>query len=69
MSIVRPCQTYGPNFTESDTRVYAQFNRNILRDEDIIMKSAGDQVRSWYYVVDCALGLLYVLSKGNDKEA
>jgi len=69
VSIARPCHTYGPNFTESDTRVYAQFIRNILKGEDIIMKSTGEQVRSWCYVVDCALGILYVLTKGNDKEA
>ena len=67
--IARPCHTYGPNFTESDTRVYAQFIRNILRDEDIVMKSTGEQVRSWCYVVDCALGILYVLLKGKNKEA
>lgn len=69
VGIARPCHTYGPNFTESDTRVYAQFIRNTLRGEDIIMKSAGKQVRSWCYVVDCALGILYVLMKGKDKEA
>lgn len=69
VSIARPCHTYGPNFTESDTRVYAQFIRNILNGEDIIMKSTGEQVRSWCYVVDCALGILYVLIKGNNQEA
>ena len=28
--IARPCHTYGPYFTESDNRVYAQFIRNIM---------------------------------------
>jgi len=69
VSIARPCHTYGPNFTETDTRVYAQFIRNILRGEDIVMKSTGEQVRSWCYVVDCALGVLYVLLCGQNKEA
>lgn len=67
--IARPCHTYGPNFTDSDTRVYAQFIRNILNGEDIVMKSNGEQVRSWCYVVDCALGILYVLFNGQNKEA
>lgn len=67
--IARPCHTYGPNFTESDTRVYAQFIRNILRGEDIVMKSSGEQFRSWCYSVDEALGILYVLLKGNRCEA
>lgn len=67
--VVRPCHVYGPNFTESDNRVYAQFIRNILNDEDIIMKSSGEQFRSWCYSVDCVSGLLYVLLKGVSGEA
>lgn len=63
-SIARPCHTYGPHFTESDTRVYAQFIRNVLRGEDIVMKSTGSQFRSWCYVVDCASGILFVMLKG-----
>ena len=67
--IVRPCHVYGPNFTESDNRVYAQFIRNILHEEDIVLKSKGEQVRSWCYVVDCVSALLYVLLKGASGEA
>lgn len=67
--IARPCHTYGPYFTESDNRVYAQFIRNILNDEDIVMKSQGEQFRSWLYVVDCAVAMLLLLTKGNSGEA
>lgn len=69
VSIARPCHTYGPHFTESDTRVYAQFIRNVLRGEDIVMKSTGEQFRSWCYVVDCANGIIHVLLKGACGEA
>lgn len=69
VSIARPCHTYGPNFTDNDTRVYAQFIRNVLRGEDIVMKSTGEQFRSWCYVVDCASGLLHILLKGRNGEA
>lgn len=62
--IARPCHIYGPNFTESDNRVYAQFIRNVLRDEDIVMKSTGSQYRSWCYSVDCASALMYILLNG-----
>ena len=62
--IARPCHTYGPFFTESDNRVYAQFIRNLLAGEDIVMKSTGQQYRSWLYVVDCATALLTILLKG-----
>ena len=67
--IARPSHTYGPYFTESDNRVYAQFIRNILRGEDIVMKSTGSQFRSWCYVVDCAAAILYILLKGENGQA
>lgn len=67
--IARPCHTYGPYFTEQDNRVYAQFIRNVLRGEDIVMKSTGEQFRSWCYVVDCVSALLHILLKGENGQA
>lgn len=67
--IARPCHIYGPYFNESDTRVYAQFIRNIINNEDIVMKSSGEQYRSWCYVVDCVSALLFILLKGESGEA
>lgn len=67
--IARPCHVYGPNFTEADNRVFAQFMRNAMSGEDIIMKSDGSQFRSWCHVIDCARGLLYIMLKGRDGEA
>lgn len=67
--IARPCHTYGPHFTEADNRVYAQFIRNVLRGEDIVMKSTGAQFRSWCYVVDCVSALLHILLKGENGQA
>ena len=67
--IARPCHTYGPFFSESDNRVYAQFIRNVLNGEDIVLKSKGEQYRSWIYVVDCVGALLTVLCQGRCGEA
>ncbi len=67
--IARPCHTYGPYFTESDNRVYAQFIRNLLDGKDIVLKSRGEQYRSWLYVVDAAHALLTILTKGAKGEA
>ena len=67
--IARPCHTYGPCFTESDNRAYAQFIRNVRQGQDIVLKSLGTQHRSWCYVVDCANALLHVLLKGTSAEA
>jgi len=67
--VARPCHTYGPHFTESDNRVYAQFIRSVLRGEDITLKSPGQQLRSWCYVVDCARALLCILLRGESGKA
>lgn len=67
--IARPCHVYGPHFTSNDNRVYAQFIRNVLNNEDIIMKSTGSQMRSWCYVEDCVDALMLILEKGINGEA
>lgn len=69
VSIARPCHIYGPHFNDSDKRVYAQFIRNALRNENIVLKSTGEQYRSWCYVVDCATAIITILLKGANSEA
>lgn len=68
-NVVRPCHVYGPTFTESDNRAYAQFLRTASNGQNIVMKSTGEQMRSWCYVVDCARAILYVLLAGKSGEA
>lgn len=67
--VVRPCHTYGPGITPTDSRANAQFIRNVLNGENIILKSAGTQLRSYNYIADCASGLLTVLINGKNSEA
>lgn len=67
--VARPCHTYGPHFTDSDTRAYAQFVRNARKHENIVLKSKGEQYRSWLYVKDCASAILTILLKGENEEA
>lgn len=67
--IARLSHTYGPGFTESDNRVYAQFIRNVLRGEDILLKSKGEAYRSWLYVVDAAHAILCLMLEGEKGNA
>ncbi|MBU5477597.1 NAD-dependent epimerase/dehydratase family protein [Eubacterium sp. MSJ-13] len=60
----RPCHTYGQTMTEKDSRVAAQFIRNAVDGENIVMKSAGNQKRSMCYVVDTANAIITILQKG-----
>lgn len=64
VSIARPCHTYGPATVMTDSRVIAEFMRYGLQKSDIIMKSPGLQKRSYCYVPDTGLALLYIMAKG-----
>ena len=67
--IVRPGHIYGPTITDSDSRASAQFTRKAKAGEDIVMKSAGTQLRSYCYTMDCASAILTVLINGKCGEA
>lgn len=67
--VARPCHTYGANFTDSDNRAYAQFLRKAINHENIVLKSKGEQYRSWIYVKDCAFAILTILFRGQNGEA
>lgn len=67
--IARLCHTYGPTMMEGENRVVFQFIGNALRGEDIVLKSAGAQRRSYCYVADAVRGLLGILFYGEAGEA
>jgi len=67
--VVRPCHTYGPTQTESDNRASSEFFRKSINNENIIMKSKGDQIRTYLYVIDCAIGILIALQNGISMQA
>ena len=67
--VARLCYVYGPTITNENSRADAQFLRNALSKTDIIMKSAGAQVRSYCYVADAARALITILSGGESGSA
>lgn len=67
--IARPSHTYGANVTGQDNRATAQFLARAAAGGDIVLKSKGDQMRSYTYIADCASGLLTVLLEGVIGEA
>ncbi|MBQ9038525.1 MAG: NAD-dependent epimerase/dehydratase family protein [Clostridia bacterium] len=67
--VARLCHVYGPTFTPSNSRADAQFLRNALNGQDIVMKSAGSQVRSWCYVADAVSALMTLLVRGEAGQA
>lgn len=67
--IARLGYIYGPTMKADDSKVIAQFIRSVLRQENIVMKSKGEQRRAYTYVADAASGILSVLFKGKPGEA
>ena len=71
MDIVIPrlTRSYGPTMLMTDTKAISQFIRKGLAGEDIVLKSAGNQLYSYTYVADAVSGLLTILLAGQKGEA
>lgn len=67
--IVRPGHIYGPTQTKEDSRASAQFLREASDNKNIIIKSAGMQLRSYCHCLDCATAIFTVLLRGEAGKA
>lgn len=63
-AIIRLPRCYGPTMKMEDSKAIAQFIKNGVRGEDIVLKSRGEQVYSFAYAPDAVLGMLWVLLRG-----
>lgn len=69
IKIVRLCRIFGPTMLMSDTKASSQFIIKAINNEDIVLKSEGNQYFSYIYVADAVAAILNVLLKGQDGEA
>ena len=67
--IARIFHTYGPLMRADDGRVFADFCYNIVRGEDIHLKSTGEAKRLFCYVTDATRAFLKILFDGSDADA
>lgn len=67
--VARPWYIYGPTMIDDNTKADAQFIRNAVNGNNIVMKSAGMQLRSYCYVSDMALAMFYILLRGENGNA
>ncbi len=71
--IGRFSRVYGPTMSDEDSKAVAQFIRKAASGEDIILKSEGNQLYSYTYVVDSKTAFVAVeypafsVSSGNSK--
>jgi nucleoside-diphosphate-sugar epimerase len=54
---------------DDDSKAIAQFLRNAVQKENIVLKSKGDQLYSYCYVADICSALLVMLLNGKNGEA
>lgn len=66
VKIARPAHTYGPGMSIYDGRVQADFLKNVVNHENIIMKSKGEAVRTYTYISDVIAGIFFVLLNSDD---
>ena len=68
-TIVRPQHTYGPTMDLNDSRVFAEFVKNILNNQNIEMKSDGSAKRTFCYLSDATSAFWRILLLGKSGEA
>lgn len=67
--IVRIFHTFGPKVNLNDGRVFSDFCKNILNNENIVLKSDGLAKRSFLYVADAVIAYFKVLLDGESATA
>ena len=63
---IRMCHTFGPGISLDDGRAFAEFLRDVVRGEDIVLQSDGSAMRTYTYVADAVGAMLLISSKGQD---
>lgn len=63
---VRLCHTFGPGISLEDGRSFAEFLRNVINGEDIVLQTDGSAVRTYTYVADAVGAMLLAVTKGDE---
>lgn len=67
---VRIHHTYGPTMDiANDNRAFSEFIRNILANENIVLKSPGLEKRAFCYITDAITSFYAILLDGKDGES
>lgn len=69
VKVARLAQTFGAGVSKQDNRVFAQFARSVIHNEDIILHTTGELSRCYCYTTDAISAMLYILLKGEDGTA
>ncbi len=67
--IGRLSRIYGPTMQMDDSKAIAQFIKNSVKGEDIVLKSKGEQYYSYCYMADAVDAILKIIFDGKNGEA
>lgn len=67
--VIRIFHTYGPGMDLNDGRVFADFVRNIVQNENIEIKGTGVAIRAFSYLADTVSAIFTVIALGHNGEA
>lgn len=65
----RLAQTFGAGVSKNETRVFAQFARSFINEENIVLHTKGESTGNYCYTRDSVLGILYILIRGENGTA
>ena len=60
----RLAQTFGAGARPDDQRAFVDFARSALKDEDIILKTAGMSMGNYVHLADAVSALMYLMAFG-----
>ncbi|MEE1198270.1 MAG: NAD-dependent epimerase/dehydratase family protein [Acutalibacteraceae bacterium] len=69
VKIARLSYIFGPGMSANDSKIVSVFPQCIADNKDIVLKSKGEQLRSYTYVSDAIKGIFTVLISGENKNA
>lgn len=69
VKIARLAQTFGPGMLDGETRIFAQFARSVINNQDIVLHTLGKSYGNYCYLADTIVGIMFILFKGNNGEA
>ena len=67
--IGRLTQTFGAGISDNENRVFAQFARSAIKNEDIVLHTEGKSAKPYCYTTDTVGAILYLLLNGKKGEA
>lgn len=66
VKVVRLAQTFGAGVSVSEGRVFAQFAKSAIKEEDIVLHTAGQSWGNYCYTADAAAGIMTALLRGEN---